>query len=138
GPDAVVAWVAERQLGLVTTPQLHVADVQRGSVEWRLATGTLHRRHRGVYLVGHGIAVPGAVELAAVLACGERAFVSHRSAAALWGLGPASAEVDVTVVARGCRSREGIRVHRLETLAAADRGERRGIPITAPARTVID
>jgi very-short-patch-repair endonuclease len=139
GADAVVAWVADRQLGLITTPQLHVAGAHRGSVEWRLATGTLHRRQRGVYLVGHGIPVPGAVELAAVLACGQRTFVSHRSAAALWGLArPPSAEVDVTVVARGCRSRESIRVHRVETLAAADRGECRGIPITAPARTAID
>jgi very-short-patch-repair endonuclease len=139
GPDAVVAWVAGRQLGLITTPQLHVAGAQRGSVEWRLATATLHRRHRGVYLVGHGVPVPGAVELAAVLACGRRTFVSHRSAAALLGLArPPSAEVDVTVVARGCRSREAIRVHRLETLASADRGECGGIPITSPARTAID
>src|SRR5947209_14883815 len=137
--DPVVAWVADRQLGLITTPQLHVAGAQRGSVEWRLATGTLHRRHRGVYLVGHGIPVPGAVELAAVLACGQRTFVSHRSAAGLWGFAkPPRGEVDVTVVARGCRSREAIRVHRLETLAAADRGECRGIPTTAPARAVID
>jgi very-short-patch-repair endonuclease len=139
GPDAAVAWVGDQQLGLITTPQLHVAGVRRGSVEWRLATGTLHRRHRGVYLVGHPIPVPGAVELAAVLACGERVFVSHRSAAALWGLAstPASA-VEVTVVDRGCRSRDGIRVHRVQTLAAADRGECRGIPVTAPASTLID
>jgi very-short-patch-repair endonuclease len=47
-------------------------------------------------------------------------------------------EVDVTVVARGCRSREGIRVHRGQALAVADRGECRGIPITAPACTLID
>jgi very-short-patch-repair endonuclease len=139
GPDAVVAWVADRQLGLITTPQLHVAGALRGSVEWRLATGTLHRRHRGVYLVGHGIPVPGAVELAAVLACGARTYVSHRSAAALWRLASApTGEVDLTVVTRGCRSRVGIRVHRVQTLAAADRGECRGIPVTAPACTLID
>ena len=139
GPDAAVAWVADRQLGLITTPQLHVAGVRRGSVEWRLTTGTLHRRHRGVYLVGHGVPVPGAVELAAVLACGRRAFVSHRSAAALWRLASMPAgEVDLTVVARSCRSREGMVVHRVRALAAADRGECRGIPVTGPARTVID
>jgi very-short-patch-repair endonuclease len=137
--DAVVAWVADQQLGLITTAQLHVAGVHRGSVEWRLATKTLHRRHRGVYLVGHGIPVPGANELAGVLACGQDSFVSHRSAAALLGLVKAPGrEVDVTVVARGCRSRSGLRVHRLEKLDRADRGHRRGIPITAPARTLID
>src|SRR5690242_5451951 len=102
GPDASVAWVADRQLGLITTPQLHVAGVRRGSVEWRLATGSLHRRHRGVYLVGHPIPVPGAVELAAVLACGERTLVSHRSAAGLWGLaGPAGGGAGGAGVARG-------------------------------------
>lgn len=139
GPDAAVAWVADHQLGLITTPQLHVAGVRRGSVEWRLATGTLHRRHRGVYLVGHAIPVPGAVELAAVLACGKRAFVSHRSAAALWRLAsPPAGEVDLTVVARGCRSREGLRVHRVQSLGEADCGKCRGIPVTTPACTLID
>jgi very-short-patch-repair endonuclease len=138
-PDAVVAWVAENQLGLITTPQLHAAGVRRGSVQWRLATKTLHRRHRGVYLVGHGIPVSGANELAGVLACGERSFVSHRSAAALFGLVRASGdEVEVTVVGRGCRSRAGLHVHRLEELDQADRAHSRGIPVTAPARTLID
>ena len=138
GPDAAVAWVADRQLGLITTPQLHVAGVRRGSVEWRLATGTLHRRHRGVYLVGHGIPVPGAIELAAVLAVGEQAFASHRSAAAIYGLAPAGGEVDLTVAGRNCRSRDGLRVHRVESLDPRDRGRRNGIPVTAPARTAID
>jgi len=139
GPDAAVTWVAERQLALITTSQLHVAGVRRGSIEWRLASGTLHPRHRGVYLVGHGIPVPGAIELAAVLACGEPTFVSHRSAAALWGMVAApGVGVDATVVQRRCRSRRGLRVHRVETLADADRGHRRGIPVTAPARTLID
>lgn len=139
GPDAAVAWVADHQLGLITTPQLHVAGVRRGSVEWRLATGTLHRRHRGVYLVGHGILVPGAAELAAVLACGERTFVSHRSALALWEIArPPADEVDLTAVRRGCRSRDGIRVHSVEELDPRDRSHGHGIPVTAPARTLID
>jgi len=139
GPDAAVAWVADRQLGLITTPQLHTAGVRRGSLEWRLETGALHRRYRGVYLVGHRLAVPGADELAAVLACGEGAFVSHRSAAALWGLGRAPVgEVDVVVVERNCRSREGIRVQRVQRMFDTDRSSRRGIPVTSAARTVID
>jgi very-short-patch-repair endonuclease len=139
GPDAAVAWVADRQLGLITTPQLHVAGVRRGSVEWRLATGTLHRRHRGVYLVGHAVAAPGADELAGVLAVGAGTLVSHRSAAALLGLAaPVAGEVELTVAGRNCRSRDGLRVHRVETLAPQDRAACRGIPITAPARTLID
>ena len=68
----VVAWVASRQLGLITAAQLHQAGVGRGSIEWRLANGQLHRVFRGVYLVGHAVLLAGALELAAVLACGDR------------------------------------------------------------------
>ena len=69
--------------------------------------------------------------------------IAHSSATArrpvLWGLASAPADdVDVTVVARGCRSRDGLRVHRVESLSREDRAERRGIPVTAPARTLID
>jgi very-short-patch-repair endonuclease len=95
--------------------------------------------YRGVYLVGNPIPPPGALELGAVLACGERAMVSHRSAAALLGLATAPvAEVEITVVDRRCRSRDGLRVHRVEQLDHRDRGQRNGIPATAPARTLID
>jgi very-short-patch-repair endonuclease len=99
----------------------------------------LHRRYRGVYLVGHPILVPGAAELAAVLACGGEALASHRSAARLWGLARVSEDgVEVTVVGRECRSRERLRVHSVEALAREDRAEQRGIPVTAPARALID
>ena len=95
--------------------------------------------YRGVYLVGHPIPPPGALELGAVLACGERTLVSHRSAAALFGLAkPPKDAVEVTVIARGCRSRTGLRVHQVQTLATADHGRRNGIPVTSPARTAID
>lgn len=137
--DLIVAWVAERQLGLITAAQLHRAGVGRGSIEWRLANGTLHPVFRGVYLVGHGVPVAGAVELAAILAVGDGSLVSHRSAAALWGLAKRPfREVEVTVVRRDCRSRDGLRVHRVETLDAADRAHKRGIPVTSPARTIVD
>jgi very-short-patch-repair endonuclease len=139
GTNAAIAWVAERQLALITAPQLHTAGAPRGSIEWRVASGSLHPRHRGVYLVGHPIPVPGAIELAAVLACGKRAFVSHRSAAVLWGLVKTPDDsVDLTVVRRRCRSRAGLRVHRVEELSTADCGDQRGIPATTPARTLID
>ncbi|HUA04765.1 MAG TPA: type IV toxin-antitoxin system AbiEi family antitoxin domain-containing protein [Solirubrobacteraceae bacterium] len=137
--DLIVAWVAERQLGLITAAQLHRAGVGRGSIEWRLANGTLHRVFRGVYLVGHGVPVDGALELAAILAVGDGSLISHRSAAALWGLAKRPlGEIEITVVGRDCRSRDGLRVHRAETLVAADRAHKRGIPVTSPARTLID
>ena len=140
GPaKAAVAWVAERQLALVTTHQLHIDGVGRGALRRRLENEVLHRMYRGVYLVGHPIPLPGARELGAVLACGERAFISHRSAAALWGLANAPLDfVEITVVARGCRSRDGVHVHGVERLAATDRRHKAGIPVTSPARTVVD
>jgi very-short-patch-repair endonuclease len=139
GGEAAVLWVADQQLALITTLQLHIAGVSRGAVRRRLENGTLHHRYRGVYLVGHPIPLPGAHELGAVLACGDRAFISHRSAAGLWGLARAPLDhVEITVVDRGCRSRAGLRVHRVETLDAADRAHSRGIPVISPARAIVD
>jgi very-short-patch-repair endonuclease len=137
--DLIVAWIADRQLGLITAAQLHRAGVGRGSIEWRLANGLLHRVFRGVYLVGHGVPVAGAIEFAAVLAVGDGALVSHRSGAALWGLARRPiGEVEVTVVSRDCRSRDGLRVHQVDQLAAADRAHKSGIPVTSPARALVD
>jgi very-short-patch-repair endonuclease len=138
-PDIVVAWIAARQLGLITAEQLIAAGVGRGSIRWRLANGALHRVFRGVYLVGHAVPPPGAVEFAAVLVCGDETVVSHRSAVVVWRLGsPLVREVEVTVAGRDCRSRSGLRVYQVQELAAADRSTKGGIPITAPARTLID
>jgi very-short-patch-repair endonuclease len=139
GREVAIAWVAARQLGLITVAQLKAAGVGRGSIARRVANGQLHQVFRGVYLVGHPVPLPGALELGAVLACGEGSVVSHRSAARLWDLAKTSpAEVEVTVVGRDCRSRDGLRVHTVTRLDARDRGRRSGIPITSPARTVID
>jgi very-short-patch-repair endonuclease len=139
GPDRVVAWVAARQLGLITAEQLIAAGVGRGSIRWRLANGALHRVFRGVYLVGHSVPAPGALEFAAVLACGRGALISHRSAAGLWGIAaPTSGTVELTMIGRDCRSRDGLRVHQIQALDPRDRSQRRGIPVTAPARTLID
>jgi hypothetical protein len=136
---AAVEWVAARQLDLITVVQLHTAGVGRGGVRRRLENRSLHPLYRGVYIVGQPIPHPGAMELGAVLACGERTMVSHRSAAALLGLAEAPSDgVEVTVIARGCRSRDGLRVHHVEHLDSRDCGQRNGIPATAPARTLID
>ena len=98
------------------------------------------RVHRGVYLVGHPI--PARRARSSWPRCSRAAtdaFVSHRSAAALWGLTRTAGDtVEVTVVRRGCRSRDGLRVHRVEQLDAADRAHRSGIPVTSPARTLVD
>lgn len=139
GGDRAVSWVAGQQLGLITPRQLATAGVGRGAIASRRARGVLHPKFRGVYLVGHDILLPGAIEFAAVLACGMPAFVSHRSAASLWGLVTAAPPVaEVTVSGRNCRNRDGLIVHRVRCLATPDRAQRGGIPVTSPARALVD
>lgn len=106
----------------------------------RTRTGRLHRVHRGVYAVGHEGLSDRGLRMAAVLAIGPRAVLSHRPAAALWGLlPPAGGAVDVTVPsAGGRRRRRGIRTHRSASLAAGDIARRDRIPVTTPARTLRD
>jgi very-short-patch-repair endonuclease len=137
--ERAVAWIAGRQLGLIAIWQLRALGVSSSAVTRRVRRGVLHRVHRGVFLVGHALLLPGARELAAVLACGDRALVSHRSAAFLWGLTQvATAEVEVSILARHCRPRDGLQVHRLAHLDALDRALKNGIPTTSPARALVD
>jgi very-short-patch-repair endonuclease len=78
--------------------------------------------------------------MGAVLACGNNAVLSHRAAAALWKiLPPRSGPVDVTVPRKGGRrSRRGIRLHRSATLTQQQSTRRLNIPVTTPARTLLD
>jgi predicted transcriptional regulator of viral defense system len=133
GPDVTIAKIASRQLGLVTRRQLLNAGLSASMIDHRLRTGRLHRIQRGVYAVGHTAFVPFAEELAAVLACGDGAVLSHRSAAVLWGLLPtAGRDVEVTVPRRaGYRS--GIRAYQWR-LESRDIGRRKVIPATSLAR----
>jgi very-short-patch-repair endonuclease len=137
--DRVAGWVAEQQLGLIIPRQLYAAGINKDMITSRRRAGVLHRVHNHVYLFGSRIMVPGAQELAAILACGPGTVISHRSAAALWGLARSlSDEVEVTVVGRRSRSRQRLRVHRVDRLDARDRRLRCGIPVTSPARTLLD
>jgi very-short-patch-repair endonuclease len=154
--DLVAAAIAERQHGVVSLGQLNVAGLDKHAVLHRARTGRLRRLHQGVYAVGHGALHPEARWMAAVLACGGGprtspgrsrgildcwgAALSHRSAAALWELlPPGGGSVDVSVPGDGGRRRrEGIRLHRSLSLLPADVTLRRGIPVTNPARTILD
>jgi hypothetical protein len=108
----------------------------------RILAGRLHRVHRGVYAVGHAnLSIEGRW-MAAVLACGEGAALSHRSAAELWGLLRVrqNAWVHVTVPTDNGRKRQrGIHLHRSPLLqSAALTSMRKGIRLTTPARTIAD
>jgi hypothetical protein len=77
--------------------------------------------------------------MAAVLACGDGALLSHRSAAALWGLLPGGgARAEVTVIASGRRGPPGMTVHQVRRLHPEDHAVVEGIPITSVARTLLD
>jgi very-short-patch-repair endonuclease len=119
----------------------------------RVTAGRLHRIHRGVYAAGHPNIGNEGRWMAAVLACGDDAVLSHRSAAALWrvlpqgrgvpaaGTSGSSREgvIEVTVPGSGGRAiRSGIKVHRSQTLQPGDRTIRDGIPVTNPMRTLED
>jgi very-short-patch-repair endonuclease len=109
------------------------------AIDHRLRSGRLHALYQGVYLLGHPVPVPGARELGAVLACGPGSVVSHRTAAGLWKLLPHSpGEIEVTVAGPRRDSRRGIRVHRTSSLDRRDVRMLHGIPITTPARTLLD
>lgn len=76
--------------------------------------------------------------MAAVLACGSGAVLSHGSAAALWGIGPLLSSLEVTIPIASPRRRDGVRVHRRPNLLPAHVTVRKAIPVTNPVRTVID
>lgn len=130
--------LAERQKGVVAHAQLVAAGVHRETIKRAVRSGALHRRHWGVYVVGHTALAPYAREQAALLACGEPAVISHHSAAYLWGLVPEPPQVDVTVIGHQCRQKRGIRLHRTSALEKRDLRRRHGVPVTSPARTLID
>lgn len=104
----------------------------------RIATGRLRRLHRGVYFVGFAPPGPVARIWAGVLACGDGAVASHRSAAVLWGLLTLAKEVDVTVAGRNPGMKPGLRIHRAAALRRTDVRGREGLRLTSPARTIYD
>jgi very-short-patch-repair endonuclease len=124
---------------MITSRQLEAAGIGRGALRVRRARGWLQPLLRGVYVVGPAPPLPGARELAGLLACGPRSVISHRSAAALWGLAaPDAAAVDITLAGQGHQRRGGLCIHRTHGLHPSDHGVKDGLRVTAPARTLID
>jgi hypothetical protein len=123
---------------VVSRAQLTAMGLGRGAIDKRLGAGRLRRIHRGVYAIG-GAALPReGRQLAAVLACGDGAVLSHVSAADHWGLltsEPAQPHVTAPASRAGA---PGIRLHRTRFLDARDGTTHRGIPITTLARTLLD
>jgi hypothetical protein len=137
--DLAVSELASERHGLVTLVQVLEVGMTARMVEVRVRRGFLHPMYRGVFAVGHRPTSDEAWWLAAVLACGEGALLSHRSAAALWGLRRSAATaIDVTAPTRRGYAQRGIRLHRATTIASIDHDLYRGVPVTSLPRTVID
>jgi hypothetical protein len=142
-PDPLLEWaIAEQagaQHGVVALRQLVALGLSASAVRTRVSAGRLHRVHDGVFAVGHAALTIEGHYMAAVLACGQGAVLSHREAAALLGLRASSRSViDVTSPRRSGRERAGIEVHTGATLLPRDVDTVDGIPCTTVARTLLD
>lgn len=137
--DRRIAWVAGAQHGVISLEQLVALGLSPRTVRHRAAAGCLVRIHRGVFAVGHDALSVNGRRLAAVLACGSGAVLSHRSAGALWGLRPwAGQRFEVSVPSQAGRAVREIDLHRCRSLAGVDVTEVDAIPCTTVARTLID
>lgn len=124
---------------MVTRTQLRDAGLTDRMVDHRVARERLHRRHRGVYLVGHDVPPERAELFAAALALGPGAYISDRTALEEFGAVKRSGgPIHVLVPGRCRRSRDGIRVHRTTRIAPEDLGTLGDLPITSPARALLD
>jgi very-short-patch-repair endonuclease len=123
----------------VDAAQLHAAGLNDRAIARRVERGLLHPKHRGVYAVGHPhIPLEGRF-LAALLACGEGAILSHRAAAARDGYLPwRGGPVDVLVTGTTTRVHEGIRTHRTRRLRPDEVAWREDLAATKPAQTLVD
>jgi very-short-patch-repair endonuclease len=128
--------LATRQHGIVARSQLLVDGWSRSQIDREVRTGRLLAVQRGVYAVGHRPSTDEARWMAAVLACGPGAVLSHRSAGALWGL-PIGDNGLSHVTAPTAHTRRRVDVHRA-SLDPRDRTVRHGIPVTTLARTLAD
>jgi very-short-patch-repair endonuclease/predicted transcriptional regulator of viral defense system len=138
--DEIIDLSASRQHGVVARRQLVAAGVPGYAIDHRVRRGRLRPIHRGVYGLGR-LRPPHAMEMAAVLAGGDSALLSHRSAAALWKHlppRPADMPVEVSTPGRHAQSRPGLRVCRIRPIQDDEATSLHGIPITTPARTLLD
>jgi hypothetical protein len=138
--DGRLAALAGEQHGVFRLDQIHACGLSASAARNWVATGRLHRQHHTVYsLVPRGLLKREGLWMAAVLACGPGAVLSHRSAAALHELRPSGGtKIDVTVPRRSRRTHQGIAVHRSTALTDKDVTVVNNIPCTTVARTLLD
>jgi hypothetical protein len=133
----VIRELAERQHGVVARRQLIEMGLGPGLIQDRVRSGRLVPLHQGVFALGHRRIGFRGESLAAVLACGPNAVLSHSSAAALWGVRRPRSPIEVTRVS-GHRGPHGVRVHQTRILPPGDVTEHAGIPVTSLERVMRD
>lgn len=107
------------------------------SIQHRIAKGRLHRIERGIYVVGRPELTREGRWMATVLSCGSRAVLSHRSAAALWGIGREGSRIEVSVPFASPRDRPCIVVYRRPKLRPDDVTSHEGVPVATPVLTLV-
>jgi very-short-patch-repair endonuclease len=136
--DAVVAALAGSQRTIVAGNQLIARGFSRRTIAGWVNRGRLHAVFHGVYSVVDGELPPLALEQAALLACGARTFLSHHTAAFVWGLRkPHPVAVEVSVVGRNVAHKR-IRVHRIRKIDRRELRRHQGLWVSAPARAVLE
>jgi hypothetical protein len=131
--------LAESQHGVVAMWQLLKLDVGEGAVRSRREGGLLIPAFQGVFALGHQRLSREGHWMAAVLACGPGAVLSHGSAAHLWGLRGSRGPTEVLRCSGGPHQRRPpIRLHQTRRLDPADTVTERGIPVTSIERTLLD
>jgi very-short-patch-repair endonuclease len=137
--DSEISRIAELQRGIVHRRQLLEAGIAPAGIKHRLATGRLHRLYPRVYVVGRPRLEPLAAATAAVMHFEGHAVLSELSGGLLWELTDApELPVVVTVIGIDARSRPNLTVHRVVALSPADVRLWKGLPVTSPARTLVD
>ncbi|HWN72792.1 MAG TPA: type IV toxin-antitoxin system AbiEi family antitoxin domain-containing protein, partial [Solirubrobacterales bacterium] len=128
-----------RQHGVIARDQLTALGFSSKAIRHRIAIGRLHPVRRGIYAVGRPEVSDKGRWMAAVLACGDGAVLSHSSAAALWRIGwEERGVVEISLPSLSRRRHPGIRIHRRPSLTRRDLTREYGIPVTTPIQTLID
>jgi very-short-patch-repair endonuclease len=135
--ERAIVSLAERQSGVVSRAQLRRLRLSDRAISRRIAMGWLIPILNGVYAVGHRPRLLRGWHCAALLAAGERAALSHRSAGAHWGMTKAPGRPHV-IAPRSADGIAGIVVHRPRALADGDVVEDQGVRVASPARVLLD
>ena len=137
-PDVTIDELAQPRLGLVSRPLLIASGFSDAAIKQRVATGRLVPVQEGVYRTFGTTAGWSQTLLAACLAAGPDAVASHRAAAHVWGLLDESTVIELTVPSGACPVPRRTRLHRSTDLDPAHTTVRNAIPVTKPARTLVD